>query len=84
METICFRISHKSRENINSLYNRKSQELQEEYAKDLNTLDSKYDIQRSPIVNDIINFAGAKDSIITGYNNYRSNLENMVYINITK
>ena len=71
-------------DDINSLYNRKSQELQEEYAKDLNTLDSKYDSQRSPIVNDIINFAGAKDSVITGYNNYRSNLENMVYINITK
>lgn len=69
---------------INSLYNSKKQGIQEEYAKDLNTLDNKYDSQRLPIINDINNFVGARDSVISGYNSYKNNLENMVYINITK
>ncbi len=72
------------KEEIETICANRENSAQEEYQSKLTILNNKYDEQRAPIINDITNLARARDSVVSGYNSYRNNLGNMVYINITK
>ena len=69
---------------VNNTYNQRKINAQRECEEEISNLDTQHEQQIAPINNDINNFVGARNSVITGYNSYKASLENKVYIYITK
>lgn len=74
----------KEENDVNNIYNQRKINAQRECEEEISNLDAQYEQQIASINNDINNFVGARDSVITGYNSYKASLENKVYIYITK
>ncbi len=69
---------------VNNTYKQRKINAQRECEEEISNLDTQHEQQIAPINNDINNFVGARNSVITGYNSYKASLENKVYIYITK
>lgn len=64
--------------------NNSIQNTEDKYKGLIEDLQNQRHQELAPYKTDLENFVGARDSVINGYNNYRSALENKIYIDITE